>query len=105
MVNNEEIKFIADLNRILYRLPKMFCFFLNAELSFYGCCHPWLYKFEGFEVFMYCILLVYFPDNSNDNLDPRVAKVDDDNKNVDEKTIKDSDVSESNEIANQIAGE
>ena len=54
---------------------------------------------------MYCILLVYFPDNSNDNLDPRVAKVDDDNKNVDEKTIKDSDVSESNEIANQIAGE
>ena len=54
---------------------------------------------------MYCILLVYFPDNSNDNLDPRVAKVDDDNKNVDEKTIKDSDVSESNEIADQIAGE
>ena len=54
---------------------------------------------------MYCILLVYFADNSNDNLNPRVAKVDDDNKNVDKKTIKDSDVSESNEIADQIAGE
>ena len=63
---------------------------------------PFIYSFD---VCIVCILSVYFPENSNDNLESRVAKVDNKSDNIDGKIIKDSDVSESNEIAEQIAGE
>ncbi len=58
-----------------------------------------------FIICIVCVLTVYFPDISNDNLESRVAKVDNNSDNIVGKIIKDSDVSESNEIAEQIAGE